>query len=166
MKNRSWTLTANVEAQGTKTQGVILGFGGVAAGISAYVKDGVPIFDYNFFEKQNVVKGNKPLPDGKATLQFGFVYAGGGLGKGADLVIKLNGEEIGRGHCDATVAGRFGIDTFGIGEDTGQPVTPDYQPPFKFTGTIEKVVIDLKAAETAAIEEESTMERRFALQTE
>jgi arylsulfatase len=41
----------------------------------------------------------------------------------------------------ATVAGRFGIDTFGIGEDTGQPVTNAYQSPFKFNGAIEKVTI-------------------------
>jgi PAS fold len=36
-----------------------------------------------------------------------------------------------------------GVDTFGVGEDSGQPVTPDYEPPFKFTGTIDKVVIEL-----------------------
>jgi hypothetical protein len=40
--------------------------------------------------------------------------------------------------------GRFGVDTFGIGEDSGQPVTFDYKPPFKFTGTIEKVTIKVK----------------------
>jgi arylsulfatase len=32
---------------------------------------------------------------------------------------------------EATVAGRFGIDTFGIGEDTGRPVTYAYEPPFE-----------------------------------
>lgn len=59
-------------------------------------------------------------------------------------MIKLNGESIGHGHCEQTVAGRFGIDTFGIGEDSGQPVTQDYRSPFKFNGTIEKVTITLK----------------------
>jgi arylsulfatase len=144
MKNRSWTMTANLKTDGKKTQGVILGFGGVAAGISAYVKDGIPVFDYNYFEKHTIVKGSKPLPEGAVALQFDFVYAGGGHGKAADLVIKVNGAEVGRGHCDETVAGRFGIDTFGIGEDTGQPVTPDYKPPFTFNGTIDKVTITVK----------------------
>lgn len=55
----------------------------------------------------------------------------------------LNGEEIGLGRCEQTVAGRFGIDTFGIGEDSAQPGIPEHQPPFKFTGKIEKVTIDL-----------------------
>jgi hypothetical protein len=31
--------------------------------------------------------------------------------------------------------------TLDIGEDTGAPVSEDYHPPFKFTGTIGKVVI-------------------------
>ena len=65
-------------------------------------------------------------------------YAGGAHGKGAKVTIKVNGEQI-----DATVAARFGVDTFGIGEDSGQPVTFDYQPPNRFTGEIEKVVVDL-----------------------
>jgi arylsulfatase A-like enzyme len=44
----------------------------------------------------------------------------------------------------ATVGARFGIDTFGIGEDSGQPVTSDYEAPFPFTGRIEKVVVQVK----------------------
>lgn len=39
----------------------------------------------------------------------------------------------------ATVFARFGV-----GEDTGQPVTPDYEPPFKFTGRLDGVTVDLK----------------------
>jgi len=45
---------------------------------------------------------------------------------------------------DATVGGRFGIDTFGVGEDTGQPVVFDYAPPFPFTGEIEEVVVEVR----------------------
>ena len=37
-----------------------------------------------------------------------------------------------------------GIDTFGVGEDSGQTVTFDYKPPFKFTGKIDKVTIEIK----------------------
>lgn len=146
MKNRSWNLTANVKADGEKTQGVIMAFGGVAAGIVLYVKEGIPIFDYNYFEKHTIVKGEKPLPKGDATVEVDFAYAGSGVGKGANLVLKVNGEKVAEGKMHATVAGRFGIDTFGIGEDTGQPVTPAYEPPFPFTGEIEKVVINVKPA--------------------
>ena len=58
--------------------------------------------------------------------------------------LKVNGKPVADGKMTATVAGRFGIDTFGIGEDTGQPVTSAYKPPFKFNGKIEKVTITVK----------------------
>lgn len=45
---------------------------------------------------------------------------------------------------EATVAGRFGIVTFGIGEDSGQPVTGGYNPPFRFTRKIEQVTVEIK----------------------
>jgi arylsulfatase len=49
IKNRSWTITANVKTEGTKTNGVIVAAGGVSSGITLYLKDGVPIFDYNYY---------------------------------------------------------------------------------------------------------------------
>lgn len=144
MKNRSWSLTAQIRADGVKTQGAVMAFGGVAAGMVLYVKDGVPVFDYNYFEEHTVVRSSKSLPEGEATIQLDFHYAGGGVGKAADIALLINGEKAGEGRVPATVFGRFGADTFGIGEDTGQPVTGGYKPPFKFSGRIEKVTIELK----------------------
>ncbi|MBJ3777367.1 sulfatase-like hydrolase/transferase [Acuticoccus mangrovi] len=146
MKNRSWTLTANVTTEGADTEGVILGFGGVAAGLVLYLDAGVPVFDYNLFEKHTVVKGTEPLSGGEAEITLDFAYQGaeGEVGKGAEIVLSVNGREVSRGGMDSTVAGRFGIDTFGIGEDSGQPVTEEYEAPFSFTGTIEKVVVEVR----------------------
>lgn len=85
------------------------------------------------------------MPDGKATVRLDFNYAGGGTGKAADIVLSIDGEKVGEGKVPATVFGGFGADTFGIGEDTGQPVAAGaYRPPFKFNGTIDQVVIDLR----------------------
>lgn len=141
MKNNSWTLTAKLKTNGADTQGAVMAFGGVAAGIVLYLKDGVPVFDYNYFEEHTVIKDDKPLPAGDSTIEVNFVYAGGGAGKGATLTLMVNGEKVAEDKMAATVGGRFGIDTFGIGEDSGQPVTSSYKPPFKFTGEIESVVV-------------------------
>jgi len=72
-----------------------------------------------------------------------FAYDGGGLGKGGEAVIGINGKVVGRARIEHTVAGRFGIDTFGVGSDTGSPVTNTYKPPYPFTGSIERVDIVL-----------------------
>lgn len=146
MKNSSWTLTANVTTDGEKTEGVILGYGGVAAGLTLYLEAGVPIFDYNYFEDHTILKADKPLPVGASTIVVKFDYQGakGELGKGANLQLIVDGKTVATGTMNATVGGRFGIDTFGVGEDSGQPVTHAYQPPFPFTGQIEKVTVDMK----------------------
>lgn len=144
IKNRSWTITAEIKGNGKKTNGVIIAAGGVSAGITMYVKDNIPVFDYNYYGKHTIIKSKKALGADRETLTLDFNYVGGGMGKGAELILKTNGEETGRAKMDATVFARFGADTFGIGEDSGQPVTFDYKPPFKFNGTIEKVTIDLK----------------------
>lgn len=144
IKNRSWTVTADIKSNGKATNGVIVAAGGVSSGVTLYVKNGVPVFDYNYYGKHTILKAPAALSPGNATIALDFNYAGGGMGKGAGLVLTVNGKKVAEGKMDATVFARFGVDTFGIGEDSGQPVTFDYKPPFRFTGQIEKVVFDLK----------------------
>jgi len=135
-----------VNTDGANTEGVIMGFGGVAAGIVLYLDDGVPVFDYNLFEAHTVLRGTEPLPAGDATITVDFDYLGteGQLGAGANLTLSVNGAPVAEATMQSTVPARFGIDTFGIGEDSGQPVTAEYQPPFRFTGTIDKVVVEIR----------------------
>ncbi len=52
------------------------------AGMALYLKDGVPVFDYNYFEDHTVVQGKQPLPAGNATLTVDFTYGGSGVGMG------------------------------------------------------------------------------------
>ena len=50
------------------------------------------------------------------------------------------------GRFENTIRARFSLDeTFDVGQDTGTPVVEDYADnlPFKFTGTLNKFVIDL-----------------------
>jgi len=144
MKNNSWTLTAKVKTEGEKTEGAVMAFGGVAAGIVLYLDKGVPVFDYNYFEDHTVLKGNAPVPAGEATLEVMFDYQGKKPGGPAAIDLKVNGESVAKGKMEGTVGGRFGVDTFGIGEDSGQPVRFDYKPPFRFTGEIEMVSIAIR----------------------
>ena len=49
-------------------------------------------------------------------------------------------------------------ETLDIGEDTGTPVSEDYQVPFKFTGDLKKVAIQLTDAKLSA-EDEAEIKR-------
>ena len=82
---------------------------------------------------------------GKHRIVFDFRYDGGGIGKGGTGVITVDGKQVGQGRIERTVPVRFSLDeTLDIGEDTGTPVSESLDVPFKFTGQIEKLVVDLR----------------------
>ena len=58
-----------------------------------------------------------------------FAYDGGGLGKGGDVTLYVDGEQVGEGRVEATVPMVFsGDETTDLGRDTGTPVSDDYGP--------------------------------------
>jgi arylsulfatase len=157
-KNRSHRIDIAIATPG---DGVLLAEGGQSAGFVIYVKNGTPIYHYNFFEIDRIaVESSVKLPDGPCTVSFEFQYDGGGAGKGGQAVLFVNGKEVGKKRIERTVPGRFGIDTFGVGCDTGSPVCKDYKPPYAFTGVIEKVDILLGDAGLGE-EEERVMQEKF-----
>jgi arylsulfatase A-like enzyme len=155
VKNRSHTITADVEVPQGGANGVILAQAGRFGGWSLYLKDGKPIYTYNWLGlKQYTIAGGQALPTGKATIRYEFVYDGGGVGKGGTGTLYVNGKSVATGRIDQTQCCAFSADEGAdVGADEGTPVTEDYQVPFKFTGKIDKVTIDLKeTTQSAAIE--------------
>ncbi len=162
-KNRSHRITAQIEMPETGGEGVILAAGGASAGYALYVKDGKFVYHYNWFERERTdLASNVSLPPGKSTVTVEFAYDGGGLGKGGEVVIGVNGKEAGRARINNTVAGRFGIDTFGVGSDTGSPVTNTYKAPFPFTGKVLQVDIELAPQNLSPAEETKLHEMQTA----
>jgi Concanavalin A-like lectin/glucanases superfamily len=146
IKNRSHTITAQVEIPQDGAEGVILAQGGRFAGWSLYMKDGKLKYCYNWFNKQRyTIEAPNRVPAGKATLRFEFVYDGGGVGKGGTGRLYVNGEKVAEGRIENTVPFVFSADeTEDVGEDLATPVTEDYKEgDNKFTGAIDKVTIAL-----------------------
>ena len=68
------------------------------------------------------------MPPGKATLQYEFIYDGGGLGKGGTGRIFVNGEKVAEGRIDKTQCCLIALDeTADVGKSNGTPVSPDYE---------------------------------------
>jgi len=159
VKNRSLTITAEVEIPRPGVKGVILCQGGRFGGWSLYLKDGKPAYHYNYLGLQQFsIKAPEAVPVGKATIRFEFAYDGGGLGKGGTGTIYVNGKKAAAGRIEHTEAMVFSLDDAAdVGEDDGTPVTEDYAAfGGKFTGTIARVKIDVKpmgAADKAAAAE-------------
>jgi arylsulfatase len=69
--------------------------------------------------------------------------------------ISVDGAQVAQGRIEKTVPIRFSLDeTFDVGEDTGTPVNLSYDVPFKFTGTIERVVINLGQTKLSAADQQ------------
>jgi hypothetical protein len=70
----------------------------------------------------------------------------------------VEGKEVATGNIPRTVPFRVSADeTLDFSEDTGTPVSEDYKVPFKFTGTLKKVVISLGEAKLIG-EDQQAME--------
>ena len=165
VKNRSHTITAEVEIPQGGANGVILAQAGRFGGWSFYLKDGKPTYTYNWLGlKSYTVAAAQALPAGKATVRFEFTYDGGGAGKGGTGTLYVNGKNVATGRIDQTQCCVFSADEGAdVGADEGTPVTEAYQVPFKFTGKIDKVTIELKETTQSAAAETDKARKEAAL---
>jgi len=145
IKNRSFRITASLVLPKGDEHGIVLTQGGLSAGYALLFNDGKPVFDYNFLNiARYEIAADTAVTPGKHTVVFDFKYDGGGIGKGGTGTISVDGKQVAQGRIDRTVPVRFSFDeTFDVGEDAGTPVSENYDVPFKFTGRIEKLVVDL-----------------------
>ena len=148
VKNRSMTITGEVDIPQGGANGVILAQGGRFGGWSLYLKDGKLAYAYNWVGLERyTVAASDPLPAGKATIKVDFVYDGGGRGKGATAALLVDGKQVAKGRIAKTNAFIFSLDEGAdVGMDEDTPVTEAYQAGVKsrFTGKINKVTVEVK----------------------
>jgi len=151
VKNRSKTITAEIDVPKDGGNGTVIAQGGRFGGWSLYVKNGVPAYDYNFLGLQRTsIAGTAKLPPGKASLQFVFDYDGGGPGKGGTGTLLVNGKKVAEGRIEHTQAGLFSADeTADVGIDLGTPVVEAIgaEAKSKFSGRIATVTVAVKTME-------------------
>jgi len=149
IKNKSHSVTAELEIPKSGTNGVIVAHGGNMGGWSLYAMDGKLRYHYNFLGLKHFdVTAASPLPAGHHQVRMEFNYDGGGLGKGGSVTLYVDGNMSGEGRVERTHAFFFSMDeTLDVGGDVGEPVSPDYGPKGNaFTGKIHWVQIDIDAA--------------------
>jgi len=147
IKNKSKTITAEVEIPKDGANGIILAQGGRFGGWALYVKDGVPAYDYVYLGlKRTTIAGTEKLAPGKSTLRFDFAYDGGGPGQGGTGTLFVNDVKVAEGRLDHTQAGIFSADeTADVGVDLGTPVVEEIgcEAVSRFTGKIPKVTVSV-----------------------
>ncbi len=148
IKNKSHSVTAEVEVPTGGASGLLITQGGSAGGWTLYAHEGRLKYCYNFLGIDHyMVAATKPIPTGKHQVRMEFGYDGGGLGRGGDVTLFYDGKAVGQGRVERTQPMAFSADeACDVGCDTGSPASPDYGPTGNaFSGTIAWVQIDLGA---------------------
>jgi arylsulfatase A-like enzyme len=148
IKNRSHAVTAQIEAPEGGGEGVLIAQGGAYAGWSLYLLEGRPVYCYNFFGLQRFkVVGEQVVPPGEHQVRMELAYDGGGLAKGGDVTLYVDGDKVGEGRVEHTVPAVFsGDETTDLGRDSATPVSDDHGADNAFTGRVRWVQIDLDEA--------------------
>ena len=146
LKNKSHSVTAELNVPKGGAKGVIVTQGGSVGGWTLYVKDGKLKYCYNFFGIEHYfAEADAPIPAGKHQVRMEFKYDGGGLAKGGDVTLYYDGKPVGKGRVEKTQPMGYSADeACDVGSDSGSPASPDYGPTGNaFNGNIAWVQIDL-----------------------
>ena len=147
MKNRSHSITAELEIPESGADGVVICQGGRFGGWSLFTREGKLNYSYNWVGLQEYkMAAEKPLATGNVTVRFDFVYDGGGFGKGGMGTLFVNDEKVAETRIERTASVIFSPDeTADVGQDEATNVTEDYKErDNQFTGKIRKVTVEIK----------------------
>jgi len=146
--NHSYAISADLVVPEGGAEGVIVAESDHLGGFTLYVKDGKLTHTYSmmgvFLFKQ---VAEEDLPSGEITVRMEFAADEAKPATGGEVTLFIDDRPVGKGRMDHTVPIRFsayaGMD---IGRDNGGVVDLAYedQKPFAFTGTVKKVVFDIK----------------------
>jgi arylsulfatase len=149
---REHTITAYVTIPEGGAEGVLACSGGEFGGWSLFIRDGRLRYTHNYLKiKDYDVASAKEVPVGKRRLSVRFTPKSKSVKPDfftGDVSLFIDGEKVGE-IKDIKTAGQYSAITgYGllIGRNTGTPVSHTYEPPFSFTGTIEKVTVEVDGA--------------------
>jgi arylsulfatase len=148
LKNKPHAVTGQIEVPSGGAEGVIVAQGGAYAGWSLYLHEGRPTYCYNFFGLERYkIAGDAALSPGEHQVRMEFAYDGGGVGKGGDVSLYVDGSKVGEGRVEHTVPMMFSADeTTDVGRDSATPVSDDHGPDNAFTGRVLWVQLDVDEA--------------------
>jgi len=132
---RGWRTILEVDhpAEG---EGALISRGSLNSGMVLYIKGGNLVFDYNCFHEHTVISG--PIGLGKQVIELAVERTPDGA---AQARLLINDALIAEGAIP-----RLLLIISSLGMDFGRsprPVSPDYTPPFVYTGVIGQVAFEL-----------------------
>lgn len=145
--NKSFSVTSVLQIPDTGAEGMVFTQGGLTGGYGLYLREGRAHLVYNMLALERYTIHSEPLPKGRVTLAMDLAYEGGQgeMGKSATVTLTANGKKVGEGRLPRTIPLKFSLgEGLDVGMDLGSAVDFTYTLPFRFTGTIESVTVELR----------------------
>ena len=146
--NHSYSISADLVIPQGGAEGVIVAEADHLGGFSLFVDEGKLTHTYSmmgvFVFRQ---EAEEALPEGEVTVRMEFAADEAKPATGGEVTLFIDDRAVGKGRMDHTVPIRFsGYAGMDIGRDNGGVVDLAYEDrkPFAFTGTIKKVVFEIK----------------------
>jgi len=125
--------------------GVLYAVGGIAAGFTVYMQDGVLKAEYNAMTLNRYkVSSKEKIATGDVKIEVIVKAQEKKPLAPSTITLKVNGKVVGETIAETTVPAIFtAAETFDVGADTGSAVALEYHDkvPFKFNGKIKKINI-------------------------
>ena len=143
-ENNVVTIDAEI---GDNASGVLYALGGAGGGLVLYMDKGQLVYEYNMMIiERYIARSAAKLPAGKRRIEVTTTLASKQPLSPADVVLKVDGQEVARTTVKRTVPGAFSAsETFDVGVDLGSTVSLDYfdRKPFPFDGKISNVGVKM-----------------------
>ena len=145
----SYAIEAELSVPAEGAEGVIVAEADEMGGFSLWVdENGLLCHSYSMMGVEHYKQvSTEPIPTGDVVVRMQFDADRQEPSAGGTVSLYANHAKIGEGRIERTVAVRFsGYAGMDVGRDNGLPVDRSYaaKSPFPFTGTVKKVVFDLK----------------------
>ena len=125
--------------------GVLFAVGGISAGFTVFMEDGVLKAEYNAMTLNRYkVSSTGKIPTGNVKIEVIVKASEKKPMAPSTITLLVNGKQVGEVVAKTTVPAIFtASETFDVGMDTGSGVAMEYheQVPFKFNGTINKIIV-------------------------
>lgn len=170
--NTSYSVSADIEVPAGGAEGMLLTSDGRFGGYGFYLKHGKPVWLWNLVDLERLKwegseplkwEGSEPLAPGRHRLDFDFVDDGkgagtlafndfSGVGRPGTGTPKVDGQVVATKTMPKTLPMILQWDESpDVGSDTLTDVNDaDYQPPFRFSGTLNKLTLKLDRPQLSA----------------
>jgi len=151
LPGKSFRIAAHAIIPESGAEGVIVSYGGRESGFALYAKDNRLIYEnHRAHDSYEFIKSRAQLPSGDIVLGFEYKQESTSEGVGWYSItstgmgrLSINGEIVGESKLTQTLSAGYD-ETFGVGQAFGPPVSVSFRPPFKFTGALGRVTVEIE----------------------